>query len=672
MMMKRAGIVAIAALLVTSLAGALAIAQSEVDLPGYVRSDLHLISQESKPAWTPRWTGPIESATILAWLYDHGYPAFLRDFNADGVIDELDTIELADILGRDLMWTDTAKGTTDARLVVGLARYVADQYPDQFVLKIYDEGFPSEFAADGFGSFAPDAIPGVVLEVHADATIAAYEYELETAEGVIVGLEQTDELNTYLAGRSFLYETSPDGHTPVDLAWADEDRWAPGHQGKVLETEARMHEWMEILYRGLFTRVEFMLALSPLEERPIGSDEYLCPEDALAYHVTENEIGDFGTVRIEECVVREGDIDTYIYIVTNIDFLFNGCGLCTFAVAHPLGMPIVNHAEAVPWQFMNFPVAWVWKLPLGSCGLLPGQTAVLSVSVPGPTIDVWVPAVVLPCPPAPPAPVNGVVVLRESDETRPIVPVFPVRTTGPGYDDASCPDLVVRVLDHSCVRDPAVGAWVVTVWGEVRNIGSAPVLDPTGVAVTSDNFPAGDFLPLFPPIAPGDVIPFTLSYPIPPGVSACPEPFTVRVDPNDDILECEEKNNADVGETCCGEIVEKCPDLIIEIIEIDCEYTVREYEVNVTAKITNIGNVTATNINVRLYTGSQNHFGNILSLAPLDSDTMNATFLFTHNNPPACPVDVDAKVDYTSTIDECDEGNNEDSASVYCPNCRKD
>jgi len=51
---------------------------------------------------------------------------------------------------------------------------------------------------------------------------------------------------------------------------------------------------------------------------------------------------------------------------------------------------------------------------------------------------------------------------------------------------------------------------------------------------------------------------------------------------------------------------------------------------------------------------------------------MNATFLFTHNNPPACPVDVDAKVDYTSTIDECDEGNNEDSASVYCPNCRKD
>ena len=127
---------------------AVASAQDAV-LEGYVRDDLQLISQQSLPTWSARWTGPIEAATILAWLADHGYGQFVRDYNGDGVVDEQDTIRLADDLGRMLMATETRRGTTDVRLVLGLAQYVAGLYPNEFVLKIYDVGFPGEVAPGG-------------------------------------------------------------------------------------------------------------------------------------------------------------------------------------------------------------------------------------------------------------------------------------------------------------------------------------------------------------------------------------------------------------------------------------------------------------------------------------------------------------------------------------------
>ena len=183
-------------------------AQPEV-LPGYERSDLHLISQESLPHWTPEWTGPIQGATLLAWLHDNGYARLLRDFNGDGEIDELDTIELANVLGRGLMGTETPIGTTDVRLVVGLARYIADLYPDEFVIKIYDAGFPTEYTQQTRSPFAPDAIAGITMSIEGEPSIDAYEWEMETAEGVILGLEEEERKNTYLSGRSFLYSQTP-------------------------------------------------------------------------------------------------------------------------------------------------------------------------------------------------------------------------------------------------------------------------------------------------------------------------------------------------------------------------------------------------------------------------------------------------------------------------------
>ena len=91
---------------------------------GFIVSDLQLISTASRPDWGDHWTAPVEAATILAWFHDHGYPRLLEDLNNDGVIDELDTIELADTLGKGSMETDSPYGTTDALLVFGLASYV--------------------------------------------------------------------------------------------------------------------------------------------------------------------------------------------------------------------------------------------------------------------------------------------------------------------------------------------------------------------------------------------------------------------------------------------------------------------------------------------------------------------------------------------------------------------
>ena len=254
-------------------------------LPGIILTDLQLISQESLPHWTPAWTGPIQGATIAAWFTEYGYPALMRDFNGDGVIDELDTIELADDFGLGIMQTETPRGTTDVRLVVGLATYFANIYPDQFVLKIYDLGFPTEFAPQGYGTFAPDVIPGIILELKEEPSIEAYIYELSTGEGVIVGLEEGEvDRNRYLAGRSFLSESTYEGYTPLDFAWAQEDSWKPGHQGQVLETVGKMENRFYLDFQGNWTPVEFMLALSPIEDEADGTTAG-CPD--LTIHVLD-------------------------------------------------------------------------------------------------------------------------------------------------------------------------------------------------------------------------------------------------------------------------------------------------------------------------------------------------------------------------------------------------
>ncbi len=643
-----------------SLAGS---AQVET-LPGLTLTDLQLISQESLPHWTPDWTGPIQGATIVAWFAEYGYPALMSDFNGDGIIDELDTIELANNFGRGIMQTLTPRGTTDVRLVVGLANYVADYYPDEFILKIYDQGFPSEFAAQGYGTFAPDVISGILLVLMEEPSVAAYIYEISYGEGVIVGLEEGEvDRNRYLSGRSFLYEKTPEGYTPVDFAWAKEDRWEPDHQGQVLETVGKMEDRFYLEFQGDWVPVEFMLALSPAEEPEVVTEERACPEDAIAYDVTTTMLGDYGEIQVEECVIRDGGFDVYIWIVTNISFLKDGCGLCFFQIPNP-GLPTGGHAELPPWIFTSAPGSWIWWLPGGSCGLQPGQSAVFVVAVPGPTIDTWVAANIGQCMPPP-----GI-----------CPQLFYIKTTGPGGPDDTpgdrCPDLVIRVLDESCVYDTLDQVYQLTVWAEVANIGSAPVSSLFDVELTGISHFGSDTTTVVVPVPPGGgSVPVTLSFTVPPeptGGAPCPISYKLMVDSGYDISECNEANNLAYGDVCCygePEDEEDCIGLTVEIESITCEMDRKSgiYEMTVEAIVSNDGTTTITNpiwVEADSDRGTVSHAIHT-DLAPGASVDTEFTITFSINEP-GCPIEVTVEVDFWDFFDECDETNNTASGDACC------
>ncbi|MFC2083058.1 CARDB domain-containing protein [Candidatus Bipolaricaulota bacterium] len=706
--MKRCLPIVLAAVLLGLLFGWLAVAQ--VEIPGYVVTDLQLISQESKTDWSVEWTGPIQAATILAWYAEHGYPAFIRDFNNDGVIDELDTIELAEILGRTFMGAEAVRGTTDVQLVLGLARYVAQFYPDQFELKIYDTGFRQEFASEEAVPFDPSVVGGIELVLENEPSIARYEAELESGEGVILGLEQ-DDANTYLSGRSFLYEKTSDGYSPIDLAWAEEDHWASGHQGKVLETVGKMDDLFYLDFQGGWTLVEFMLALSPVTDPDGTSAPGECPDDAVAYDVMITELGGYGSIQVEECVTRAGDIDTYTYTVTNLDFLYNGCGLCLFAVPKPLGMATLAHSEAVPWLYSLFPPAWVWRLPIGSCGILPGESAVFSVSVPGPTTDTFVVGVVGSC-----GSLSADGVYHPGE-------LVPIKTTGPGEpnQDEGCPDLTVRYVDQYCRCDPIEGNCALTVWVDVVNIGTEAVTDPFDIVLRSlDYLPAnvGQTYTLPPVLAPGDIWPVELLISFPMSGELCPTSYEAYVDPefvpNGFIKECDETNNnllgsidcyceeeQEVGACCfadgsCAEVTaevcteeggveyhpgvscaivqcpppeEDCPDLIVEITEMVCRSIgagAPLYEITIEALVSNIGSSTVTQ---SIWVEAESACGDDNDIIHTDldpGDTAVAEFVINCSaNYSGCQ-DVTVTVDYIHLIDECDEDNNEDTDTFCC------
>ena len=705
--MKRCAWVVLIAALGAVMLGAATVAQDAPEIPGYVVSDLQLISHESLDHWSPRWTGPIQAATILAWFAEHGYPAFMRDFNGDGVIDEFDTIELADKFGLGAMRTESARGTTDVRLVIGMAEYIAENYPNEFVLKIYDDGFPGELAAEGEGPFDPDMIPGIELALMGEPTIPAYEFELESGEGVIVGLEEDQGRNTYLSGRSFLYETAGDGLTPLDFALSDEDRWEPGPQGQVLNTVGRMDERFLVEFRANWVPVEFMLALSPVIEHHGVGEPYGCPEDAVAFDVMTTATS-YGEIVIEECVTREGDIDTYTWTVFNVSFLDNGCGLCLFAVPRPMGLPTVGHSETLPWLYSAFPSVWVWRMPSGSCGILPGEAAVFSVSVPGPTIDVPVTGAVMGCPQPPPP--GGY-------PQKPAI--APVYTTGPGGpdDEPGCPDLTLGIRDEACFCDPVDGMCRMQIWANVLNIGTAPVTDPFDVVFMSPPHGVNQTLTYTPPpdFNPGDVWGFSMTLDFPMALPLCPTAYKLVVDPlpapNGVIPECDESNNLILGEmdchcpddeqrgacclpdgscvvllaadcdaqggvfypglTCadvqCDQPGEECPDLVVSITSAECTYNKREYIINIEAEVTNIG---AADVGAAILVEASCDCGSTTETIPGGllsgaSDTVNFTLTCTHNQP-GCPKAITVVVDHLDLIDECEEGNNTATDSVCC------
>ena len=385
-----ASLIAIVILCITM--GFLSFAQ-EGPPASFVVEDLQLISLASKPEWDNNWeySRAVEAATILAWLHDHGYALLLGDLNEDGVIDELDTIELADRLGKHPMGCEEPRHPTDAWLVFGLAEYVAEKYPDIFELKIYDHGFPSEFERKMGRPFAPDAIPGITLTLESEPTFAAYMKELVEEEGVILGLEEEPGRNLYFAGRSFLRDPIAPNIHGIDLVWAQEDWYEPGTQGKVLETRARQTDAFYVDYQGGWMKVESMLALSPLyppgegpaEDCPdlivVGSATCECSApcmitvDATVMNIGAGEVpGPFVVTLMDiacgphgECskhvTISGGDLDQLNATGSvHVTFPFFGisvptwpCPSCTFTLVVDSQMEIDEDCYPAPWGEYN-------------------------------------------------------------------------------------------------------------------------------------------------------------------------------------------------------------------------------------------------------------------------------------------------------------------------------
>ena len=642
------------------------------DPVGFAVEDLQLISLESLPTWSTAWTGPVEAATIVAWLREHGFPGLLNDLNGDGVVDELDTIQLADIFGAGPMQVEALGGTTDALLVQALASHVARAYPGDFELKIYDPGFPQEYQRQFGVPFAPDVVPGILLSVEEAPNYAAYVRELETAEGVIVGLELEEDRNYYLAGRSYLFEPIAEGVYGVDFAWGEEDVFESGTQGQILETRAQQTDGLYVRYEGAWELAEAMLALSPVIE--VGGDPHPgpCPEDAIAYDVTESSTP-YGRVRIEECVYRVEGLDIYVYYVTNISFERNGCGLCWFGVPNLDGLLTVFQNSTVGWLVNPYlwPIGgWDWRAPAGDCGIEIGETEVFWFAVPGPTIDVYLLGGVGACP--------GVLRILGGG----IVPppeLFRVRTTGPRQgDEVPCPDVSMTIKDWSCVYGDR--QYNITIWAEVANIGTVDVGPFTCRASTvygSDDHPVGGMAAG----VTGGIV-FHLTVPDP-GYAPCVD-VTATADVFDDIPgECDEANNVDTQEVCCtGEPGDGCPDPYFSSYYA-CYYTEQpapggpsEWYVKVQLTVRNGGSVTATNVDVLVDADGESSSATIPTLAPGGTWAHTYTLSFG-TSPPSFPLLVTAEIDPDDDIDEScypapdGEHNNYTSAIVsrnqYCP-----
>ena len=269
----------------------------------FVVEDLQLISWESLLNGNSLWTAPIEAATILAWFAEHGYPQFMPDFNNDGVVDEEDTIKMADTLGSGIMETAELPGTTDAALVWGLANVILELAPNTLDMRIYDTGFPSEWETDSPGWVALDQLPGIEIKLLDDARYSNYRAELLSGAMIILGLEGIDEgLNYYLAGRSFHDAQAEGEFHRVDLAWAEDDPFIPGSQGQILLSQTgKTDEKWYVEYIGGWAVVEFMLALSPIGSvvapgpsvpgpqpgpQPVPSDEACCPDLIVSVEAT--------------------------------------------------------------------------------------------------------------------------------------------------------------------------------------------------------------------------------------------------------------------------------------------------------------------------------------------------------------------------------------------------
>ncbi len=506
------------------ISGLMAVSQEIPPREYFEVTDLQLISHEEVLDGTVAYDGPACAAIVLAWLADHGFRALLPDLNGDGTIDERDTVLLAERLASSMRVRPEA-GAPDPRLVDAIARYVAERYPNQFVLKIYDDTFREEYSAVMGRPFDPSIYPDISLELKPNATHGDYTRELLSAEGVIVGLGPERGRNRYFVGRSFESREGPGGW-PIDLVDTSDDPGTAGLQGQVLPTYMRQGDRHWLVAYGGWQPLEFMLALSPLRVPGPTGEGYPCGAGAFGYDVTTVE-SEFGSFQVEECAVREGDRDLYIYTVRNIDFLYNGCGICEFFVPNTGGLPTLDQWGPAGW-LMNawYPAGWSWTAPLGDCGIMPGSSAVFGFAVPAPTTDAAQPGMVSSCPKV--SPVAAPEKLLRLKFT----------TTGPRAQEEECPDLVVKKV-RACWYIDAQQRVHVRVDAWVKNEGGAKASN-VYVCITAGGHSATAWAGT---ILPGSTDHVSAEITLPPDALSFPIPVQVVVDCKDKVEECDETNN---------------------------------------------------------------------------------------------------------------------------------
>ena len=177
--------------------------------------DLHLVAVEEVPQAGYHALGSVSGAILMAWHAEHGYPRLLPDLNGDGRIDREDTIDLA------IQFIEPMRAhedwVLDVLLVEVLAGYVAERYPDEFQMWVYDASFPEEMIDHLGYPFDPFLVPGIEIVLLDDPTHDDYVRHLEERRPGVVGVgKETDQANYHTVSRSAVLVEEPDGW-PVDL-----------------------------------------------------------------------------------------------------------------------------------------------------------------------------------------------------------------------------------------------------------------------------------------------------------------------------------------------------------------------------------------------------------------------------------------------------------------------
>jgi hypothetical protein len=317
-----------------------------------------------------------------------------------------------------------------------------------------------------------------------------------------------------------------------------------------------------------------------------ASSPYVCPADAIAHDIQVSSTPR-GSVQIEECVTRSGVegavYDTYTYVVSNIDLLDGhplrpGAGFGIFELrSWDADVTVTAHTEPAGWTGSAHFDDWGWCTSADdTMGIAPGQTAVFSVTVRGPTADVPFEAALYGV-----ATDGGYPMLGGADTTGPAMvgacclsdgkcevlaaaacaagggtfqgsgttcgPVTCAETT-PGQ---TLPDLAVTASASCVVTMGSLGdQQTVTVDAEVRNDGTATA---TGVKVKFDTN-IGHETKTIASLAAGQSRELTVSFET--TSPRTPVGWSVEADPTNAIPESNETNNMDSGTSDCTYRVE--------------------------------------------------------------------------------------------------------------------